>query len=145
MYPAVLTFNVTAFRTQFPAFATNPPTDATLQAYWDTATCYVSNKNYGWLNGCCRQTAINLMTAHLAALALIIAGGQTPGIVNSATIDKVSVSMTPPPAQTGWQWWLSTTPYGAQLWALLLAKGAGGLLVGGFPERSAYRKAYGVF
>ena len=146
MTQAILTFDVTAFRVQFPAFAnvTLFP-DATLQMYWDTATCFVSNRNYGWLAGACRQLALNLMTAHLAQLSVIIAGGQTPGMVQSATIDKVTVSLTPPPVPNQWQWWLGLTPYGQELLALLMARSAGGFYVGGLPERTGFRKVGGTF
>lgn len=119
----------------FPAFA-DPvlfPTER-LQLNWDMATCFISDKAYPWcgvLVGTCRESALYLMTAHLTALGVIIAAGDTPGIVNSATIDKITVSLTPPPLKNGWQWWMSTTPYGAELWSLLQVKSAGGWYVGG--------------
>lgn len=143
---SVITFDVNKFRTDFPAFAnaTTYP-DATLQGYFDAATCFVSPQNCGTLRDGCRARALNLMTAHLAALADIIASGQTPGQVQSATIDKVSVTMTPPPNKNQWSWWLGLTPYGQQLLALLAAKSVGGFYVGGSPEGSAFRKVYGVF
>ncbi len=142
----IITFDVSLFRQQFPAFsnsATFP--DAMLQMYWDMATCYISDCDYGWLNDGCRLLAINLMTAHLTALSVIIAAGETPGIVNSATIDKITVSLTPPPIPNQWRWWLNTTPYGAQLLALLAANSAGGFYIGGLPELSAIRKVGGIF
>lgn len=143
---AILTFDVALFRQQFPAFAnmTTFP-DAMLQMYWDMATCYISDEDYGWLNDGCRQLAINLMTAHLTALSVLIAEGDTPGIVNSATIDKVSVSLTPPPIPNQWRWWLNNTPYGAQLLSLLAANSVGGFYIGGLPELSAIRKVGGIF
>src|SRR5271166_3490333 len=101
-----LVFDVTAFRAAFAAYAnaTLYP-DATLQMYWDMATCYIDpNGNYGWLQGTCRQTALNLMTAHLVYTAGLIAAGQTSILVQTATIDKVSVGLTPPPVKTNWQW-----------------------------------------
>lgn len=143
----ILTFDVALFREQFPVFAnaTAYP-DAMLQMYWDMATCYVTDiGNYGWLQGRCRQLAINLMTAHLTALSIIVAGGQVPGLVQSATIDKVSVSLTPPPLKNQWQWWLSTTPYGQQLLALLQNRSVGGWYIGGRPELAAFRKVGGRF
>jgi hypothetical protein len=143
----ILTFDVTLFRQQFPVFAnaTAYP-DAMLQMYWDMAVCYVTDVgNYGWLQGNCRQLAINLMTAHLTALSVIVAGGQVPGLVQSATIDKVSVSLTPPPLKNQWQWWLSTTPYGQQLLALLQNRSVGGWYIGGRPELAAFRRVGGRF
>lgn len=137
---AILTFDVVAFRAQFPAFAASPPTDATLQMYWDTATNFVSNLNYGCLINSGRQLAINLMTAHLYSLSVIIAAGQQPGQVNSATIDKVSVSLTMPPNANQFQWWLNLTPYGSELLALLSVSSVGGFYYGGMPETSGLRR-----
>ena len=142
----VITFDITVFRAQFPAFANESQyPDAMLQGYWDSATCYVSDMNYGWLQGPCRAQALNYMTAHLAQLFTQITAGNTPGQVQSATIDKVSVSMTPPPNPNQWQWWLGLTPYGQMLLGLLQAKSVGGWYVGGLPESSAFRKVWGIF
>lgn len=140
---AVILFDPAAFKVAFPAFASVP--DATLQAYFDAGTCYISDRDYGWLAGECRARALDLMTAHLAALSNMIAAGQMPGLETSATIDKISVTTTPPPLKNQWQWWLSLTPYGQQLLALLTARSVGGFYVGGLPERSAFRKVGGIF
>lgn len=144
--PAVLTFDVAAFRLGYPAFsnATTFPT-LQLQEYWDQGTGYISDLNYGRLRDASRQQALNLMTAHLAALQTIIASGQTPGQVTSATIDKVSVSMEPPPSKNAWQHWLNLTPYGQQLLALLTMRSTGGFTIGGNPERSGFRRVGGGF
>lgn len=141
-----ISFSVALFRSQFAAFAnaTTYP-DATLQGYWDAAACYVSDTDYGYLSGNCRLRALNLMTAHLTALSDRIASGENPSMVSASSIDKVSVTLTPPPVKSQFQWWLSTTPYGAQLFALLQSKAVGGFYVGGLPETAAFRKVYGVF
>lgn len=140
------TFDVAQFRDQFPQFA-NETTfpDEMLQQYWNAATCYVTPDDFCYLSGDCLQLALNLMTAHLAALSILIAAGKTPRLVQSATIDKVSVDFTPPPLKNQWQWWLSTTPYGMQLFALLQAKAVGGYYIGGLPESAAFRKVAGIF
>lgn len=146
MADVILVFDPALFRLQFPAFANviTYPTPM-LQRYWDTATCFVDDRgNYGWLQSVCRQLAINLMTAHLTALSLLIVAGQTPGYAQSATIDKVTVSLTPPPVKSGWQSWLIQTPYGAELWALLTVRSSGGWYVGGSPEVGAFRRVGGV-
>lgn len=137
------TFNVAEFRAQYPQFANTPPTDATLQSYFDQAGSYVTNSNYGWLNGINRALALNLLTAHIAALMAAIAangaaGGQS-GVVTGATIDDVSVTLEAPPTKNGWQYWLAQTPYGQQLWALLTMQSAGGFFIGGAPTRSGFR------
>ena len=78
-----ITFDVSLFRSQFPAFASATDyTDATLQGYWDAAICYVSNNDYGVVSGDCRVRAINLMTAHLTALSGKIASGENSGILS---------------------------------------------------------------
>ncbi len=142
----IIIFDPVEFRLRFPAFA-NPMVYPTvvLQRYWDMATCYISDLNYGWLHGKCRRLAIDLMLCHLLALNELIAAGQTPGLVNNATIDKVSVGLVPPPVKTQYQWWLSLTPYGQELLALLQVKSVGGFYIGGRPELSAFRKVGGRF
>ena len=128
---ATINYSDSAFRGLFPAFAntvTYPA--ATIQAYWNSATAYISNQYGGYYSSMsvAQQTqALNLMTAHLACLAGMIAAGNTPGITVGATIDKISVTLEPPPAPNQWQYWLQTTPYGQQLLALLQVAAVGGL------------------
>lgn len=139
-------FDVGLFRVEFPAFAdeTRYP-DELLQGFFDTATCYISDEDFGRLRGRCRLRALNLMTAHLLAISDLIAEGRGSDFVVSSSVGSVSVSVQPPPGTSQWAWWLSTTPYGQQLQALLSVAGIGGFLVGGRPERSAFRKVGGVF
>lgn len=143
---ATIVFSVTDFRAMFPAFtdAVIYP-DSVLQLYFDMATSYI-NPNilpscYLYAMSLGQQTlALYLMTAHLAYLNGLIAGGTTPGIVQSSTIDKVSVSLVPPPGKTQFDWWMNLSPYGAQLLALLSLAGAGGMYFGGYPVVSAFRR-----
>jgi uncharacterized protein DUF4054 len=139
-------FDVTKFRLTYPAFA-DPLKypDALLQQNFDFSGCYVTNDNYGWLRGDCRYNALTLMTAHLTALYDINKSGQIAGQIQDATIDKISVSLTPPPNPNEWQWWLSQTGYGQQLLALLQVNSAGGFYIGGLPEKSGFRKVGGIF
>lgn len=141
-------FDIPAFRVSFPAFSneTTSP-DEVLQMYWDSTACIIENTTYEcyMLEGECRYRALTLLTAHLAALGVLIAAGQVPGLVQTATVDKVSVSLTPPPILTQFQWWLSLTPYGQQLLALLQVASVGGIYIGGLPEISAFRKVGGIF
>ncbi len=140
-------FDDELFREQFPEFKDETvfPTSR-LQMYWDMAICYI-NDNTDCTNFTVSQLtlAINLMTAHLTALSVLIAAGQSPIIVQGSTIDKITVTLVPPPVPNQWRWWLSTTPYGAQLLALLQVISAGGLYVGGLPEGQAFRKFAGIF
>lgn len=138
--------DVAAFRVSFPAFASEQAyPDATLQLRFTEATLYLGAYDGCVLSGDRLQLALNYMTAHLLASGALIAAGETAVVVTGATIDKVQVQMAPPPAADMWQWWLLTTPYGAQLWALLKLRAAGGFYVGGSFERAAFRKAGGRF
>lgn len=133
-------FNVAAFRVSYPSFAnTTAFPDATLQAYFDVGELYIANNNYGWMTPAARALALNLMTAHEAAISLLIANGQTPTVTIAAGIDKINVTTMPPPVKSQLSWWLSTTPYGQQLLALLGVYAAGGWGVGGSPTRAGFR------
>jgi hypothetical protein len=140
---AAHTLDADKFRAMFPEFA-GVQTPA-ITGYWEMATAYLSPNDGAILSGAALQTALNMMTAHLAKSSQMIAAGQAPTVMQSATEGSVSVSMVPPPAKTGWQWWLASTPYGQQLWGFLQMKAAGGFYVGGSLERSAFRKAGGYF
>ncbi len=144
-----ITLDPAAFRALFPQFA-DPVKwpDAALSIQFGAATGYVSADTYGDMPTPVRTNALYLMTAHLLALGVIIAqnnySGQV-GVVQGAVVDHVQITLTPPPVKSQWQWWLNTTPYGAQLLGLLEAQAAGGFFVGGLPERAAFRKVAGIF
>lgn len=138
----------TAFAAMFPALAS--VSTPALQGYWTMANGYIAESFA--LTGDRLQLALNLMTAHLAQSFQIIngpsgngAGGSTPGVVIGGSEGSVSASMAPPPTKSGWQYWLATTAYGQQLWALLQIRGAGGFYIGGSLERASFRKAGGVW
>lgn len=129
----ILTFDYASFIALFPAFS-NPTTypEATLQQYWNSAVNYVSDEAYcGVIKLEKRQYAINLMTAHLTYIGDLTAAGTVPYLMQNATIDKVTVGLTPPPLKNQWQWWLSVSPYGQQFLALMQANTAGGFYIGG--------------
>lgn len=135
-------FDIAAFRAAFQAFedvVIYP--DATIQIYADAAPCYLSDRGCG-----CETLNTQLLVAHLLMLNdRALAGNGSGGLVTSAGIDKVSVSIAPPPTTSAWGYWLSTTPYGVQLMALLKRCSVGGIYVGGGRERSAFRAAGGRF
>lgn len=147
---STITLVIADFRAAFPQFA-NATTfpDVMVQLNFDMATAYVSADTYGGMPTAARTSALYLMTAHLLALGVIIAaGGYTgrPGIVTASRVGDVQVTLLPPPIGTSqWRWWLNTTPYGAQLVALLDVQSVGGFVVGGLPERDAFRKVGGIF
>lgn len=142
-----VTFDVAEFRVLFPAFPeTEAYTAATLNAYFAAACNYISPENYGWLQGEKRKQALYLMTAHLTALNTMILSGQTPQMVQSSNVDRVSVTLVPPPVsdKNQWQWWMSLTPYGAQILAMLQVHSVGGFYIGGLPESAAFRRVGGI-
>lgn len=147
---STITFDVAAFRVAFPQFA--DPTafpNVWLQAQFDVATGFVSNEIYGCMTVAIQTYCLQLMTAHLLAIGVIIASGNytgTPGIVTGSKVGDVSVTLAQPPYGTDdWRYWLMLTPYGAQLLALLSAQAVGGFYIGGLPERAAFRKVGGIF
>jgi hypothetical protein len=136
-----------AFRLAFPAFA-DPAVfpDPRLQVNFGMATAYLGDADGCLLRGAGLQAALDYLTAHLLALSVMAADGGGPNApVTGSTVDKVSVQLAPPPFTDGWEFWLSQTSYGQELWALLSIKSAGGLYVGGSPERSAFRRVGGGF
>jgi hypothetical protein len=138
--------DLAAFRLSFPAFSdVGKFSDIVLTDTFTKATMFLGEYDGPALAGPQLQLALNYLTAHLQWSAVLLARGQSSVIVQGSTVDKVTVQLVPPPVKTGWQWWLLTTPYGADLWALLTLKSAGGFYVGGSPERSAFRTVGGSF
>lgn len=139
-------FDVTIFRSTFPLFAnevTYP--DAMLEGFYTDAGYFVSGCGCGDKDGR-RQRMLYLMTAHLAYLQDLMTSDGDIGMTQSATVDKVSVSLAMPPYGTSsWKWWLNTSPYGKQLLALLTVVSVGGKYIGGTPETSAFRRFRGRF
>lgn len=138
----------TAFRKQFPQFANVQCfSDEQLQGWFIIASVYISAEDCSCfaLTGPARVQGLYLMTAHMGALFDMALNSETPGVLKSATIDKVSVTVEPPPSQSAFQWWLGLSPYGQQLLALLTLAGVGGFYVGGLPERAAFRRVGGGF
>lgn len=115
--------------------------EQTLQLYWDDATTIVSNNTCSQgLTVKQRTRALNLMTAHLAVLNGQAISGEQTGLVQGATIDKISVQLTPPPETNQWQWWLNQTPYGQQYLALMQVVSVGGFYINGFPTTYTLRR-----
>lgn len=140
-----MAFDIPTFRQVFPAFKSETAyPDAMIDFKVDLAQGYISKGCT--LSGKDYDNAVMMMVAHLLWIDKLLASGQTTvGIQTSATVGSVSVSATPPPAKTGWQFWLASTPYGMQLWALLMLRAAGGWYIGGSPERAAFKGVGGRF
>lgn len=145
--PAAITFNYSLFQLQIPSLA-NPVTypEAAVENFWNIAINYVSDTgNYGCMQGASRAYAINLMAAHLLYLQGLIAAGQVPALVQDSAVDKIHVSLTPPPVKNQFDWWLSLTPYGQSLLALLQVSSVGGFYIGGSPQLSSLGYSNGFY
>lgn len=138
--------NIADFRAQFTEFSnvTDYP-DSMITQFWDVATLYISENDYGVLKAGARQRAIYLMMAHLLKINQNIADGTTNTLLSASTIGAESVTLVPPPAKTQYQWWMNLTLYGQELLNLLSLASVGGFYVGGRPERSGFRKVWGRF
>ena len=137
-------FDETGFRLRFPAFADTAKFPLPmLERHFDMAQLHIpGGRRIASILGMLWE----LLTAHLVQLETALASGNPAGLLQSATIDKTSVTLVPPPAKNQLEYWFNLTPYGAQALLLLKQRAAGGLFVGGSPaERDAFRKAGGVF
>ena len=143
----VILFDYAKFILVAPAYADlQHYPEATIQAFWNSAVNYISNRqNCGVIQGDKRVYAINLMTAHLLYISGLIAAGTVPYLMQTATIDKVTVGLTPPPLRNQFQWWLSVSPYGQELLALLQINSVGGFYIGGSAPRAAFGYQGGSF
>lgn len=137
MSSTYVTVTVAEFRSLYPEFADPEKySDAALEDTLDLATCYISLKNYGALQGKCRKRAVYLLMAHLQTLKDMLAQGKTQVTVTSgASIDKVSVTLSMPPMSTQAQWWFNISSYGSSLLALLEIRAVPGFYVGGSFQR----------
>lgn len=133
-------FDYEAFIAAFPFFSDSDKfPEASLQGDWYMAVCWISDRNFGRLRCNSRMQALNLLTAHIAYTSSNAASNKITGVINSASIDKVSVGLTPPPIPNNFRFWLSSSQYGLRLLALLEVKSVGGMVANGSPESAAIR------
>lgn len=140
-------YNDTYFRATFPVFSDQLKyPEEVLSGYWDLAESgFLPSIDQYILNGKPLVTALNLMTAHLAQWFSVVNDGQQNLILTGAVEGTVNISDIPPPFSTGYQYWLCSTQYGQQLWALLQIQSMGGILVGYSGELCNFRRANGYF
>jgi hypothetical protein len=137
-----MTFDIPAFQAAFPAFADADP--ATIQLWVNIVQ---ESPMASWF-ACTTVTQQQLIVAHIGYLltnANTVHNSQGGGAVVSATEGSVSASFVAPPVKDGLEFYLSGSTYGQMLWAMLNISSAGGVYVGGLPERHAYRKVGGTF
>ncbi len=136
MAGSVISVSVDGMRSQLPYFAdaTKYP-DAVLTVDLDNAQNYISPLNFGPLRDNSRVYAVYLMAGHLQLLRERLNAGQTGvGIQTAASVDKVSVTLTPPPIKEQYDYWLNLTPFGAELLFLLGSVTGAGWYIGGSDE-----------
>lgn len=145
---AKIAFNASRFRASIDGFANETLyPSAKLQAKWIVATCVVSDDDDDFvLTERQRECVLDLMVAHLMEIDSMIAMGQNVVNIQGASVDKVSVTATPPVAKTGLQLWLQTTGHGQLIRTILQANTRGGFYIGGSAtEKRSFRRAGGVF
>lgn len=140
---ALHSFDLPSFQAAVPPLAATDPT--VLASTFGNASIYLNPNDGCLLTGNVLQLALNLLTAHLLQISNTLTSGAVAAPIAGATEGSVAITLVPPPAVSGWQFWLASTPYGQQLWALLSMQGAGGFMIGGSLERRAFRKAGGIF
>lgn len=138
--------DIAAFRASFPPFSNETAWPGPyIQSAWDMAVDYFGADDSCRLSGETKQRQLNLMTAHLLTTwgpVQQATAGASPalGAVTSATVDKVTVQRAGPPVRSALAYWLSSTPWGVALWALLSRSVAGGFFATGRAETAAFRR-----
>ena len=141
---------VQEFQESYPEFVNPPFTEAVIQRFITLAYCYMSNLNYGFVKGDCREQALMLMVAHLLTIWNNIqnqggSGGSVGsttnlGIAQKAKVGEVELSLALPTMQNLYQSWLNATPYGQMLYAMLFAHTPPVLYFGGNRNRIFWTK-----
>ena len=131
-----VTVSVDQMRVVLPYFSdTDKYPDAMLTVALGNAQNYVSPLILGPLGESDRTYATYLMAGHLQLLSdKLNSGDLSVGNETSASVDRVSVSLTPPPNKNQFEFWLNQTPFGAQLLFLLNTVTGVGFFVGGSNE-----------
>lgn len=139
---ASVTLNITTFRSQYPEFTSEIKfTDSAVTMAFNKATIFFKNETNCELDEVQLEVILYLMTAHLLKVqSNTLKGGS--GLVGSATIDKVSISIISPKNLSEFEYFLNQTIYGQELLALMAILTLGGFYVGGSPETMAFKRAY---
>jgi hypothetical protein len=115
---AIVSFDPTAFKIRYPAFA--GVADAMLTACFNDAGFYLSNSDGSPVQDVGRRERLLWMvTAHIAYLGGALSADGLPrpvGIMTSATEGSVSIGIAAPTATPGSGEWFKQTQWGAQFW-----------------------------
>lgn len=129
--------NIDEFIAQFPEF-NDDVYNSLIPVYLKRALTFCSACNFGRLKNYKRILAIYLLTAHLLTLSNQTNNNGNSGqggIVGSASVGDVSISYVQIPNLDKFDYWLSLTPYGLQLIALLEILSSVPFYIGGSYER----------
>lgn len=145
---ATITLDITIFRSQYPAFINviKYP-DATIQRAFDMSEIFIKNETNCLLDTKALTTILYLMTAHLLQIETntLKNGNGSNGVITSAAIDKISVTIADPQSKTAWQYFMNQSIYGQELLALFSMLSIGGFYFGGKPETVPFRKVGGFY
>lgn len=113
---AVVIFDPVAFKARYPEFSA--VADPTLQAYFNEATLYLSNRDCSPVQNVTRRALmLNMLTAHVGQLAgALSADGSPPPVGRVSQAAEGSVSAGLEYNAPGTAAWFSQTPYGAAFW-----------------------------
>ena len=135
--------DIPLFRSNFPLYSVNTTyPDSLLEVQYHIGRAYVAD-NDATMDRKFRYYALQLMLAHLLYIRDQVNAGNNVGVITSASEGDVSVALAQPKVEDTFTYWFASSPYGKELLALLFVQSAGGMYVGGSPERSAFRKGYG--
>jgi hypothetical protein len=110
------------FRARFPEYASDPPSDATIEVYIADAALFVDECAWGTKY----ELGILYYAAHLLTLALESASGAAGGVsgaVASRAVDGVSVSYTNAQPKDQSEAWFNSTTYGQRYLNMLQTLG----------------------
>ena len=115
---AAVTFDFNAWSLRYPEFSTINPLLA--QEYFNEATLYLRNDGGSPVSTEALQlTLLNMLTAHIAALNMVVNGAPASslvGIITGATEGSVSVQVQPLGGSPSAAWY-NQTKYGSAFWA----------------------------
>ena len=137
---ASVVLSISDFRAAYPAFSdvVKYP-DATITGAFNKAQIFVKNETNCALDEDRLETILYLMTAHLLQTQTNAVGGSTAGVIASASMGGVSVSIASPKNADEFQYFLNQSPYGQELLALFSILAMGGFYFGGNGETLAFR------
>ena len=111
---AAVVFDANAFKVRYPEFTAVD--NVRLSAFFDEATLYLSNTDKPVPNVVQRATLFNMLVAHIATLAGVLAGNSTAPVGRVASASQGSVSVSTEYLPAGSHAWFTQTQYGAAFW-----------------------------